>query len=312
MIANISPHSTVTHQRVSSNNTPRPSVQAPDEVVVYHWNRIIFAGILLVALIIAAVIAVNSLLEDETASISTEAASSESTIAGLEPSALPERAKEKVTEVSLEKPEIKPAANKVSEQIEEESVGETKELVADSTEKSQDVNITLAKPTQEKTKLNKEPSLASAVKPKTLAATSETASEIKPAQPIQNENTALMEASLFSDIETQVYSKNIKSFVLAERVKKKLPIGSIHDIRLDHNKIATVYAHSEADGLKDEILHYVWILNGKKIAKVRSGVWGDSWRSYSSKFINPQMKGDWKVELQNNKGEVLAASSFHY
>lgn len=273
--------------------------------MVYHWNRIIVAGILLIALIIAAVVAVNRQLEPATAENSNTVESSEQpALASQPPIETPKVAKEE----SLQEAAAKNISSETSEQQMPVTQTETKEVPSDIAEstKVDETQITQAK--QEKADSIQE-SVAITTKE---SPTKTTAPEIKPTQKAKKEKSIATDAPLFSNIETQVYSDKIKSFVLAERVKKKLPIGSIDDIRLDHNKIATVYAHSEADGLKDEILHYVWILNGKKIARVKSGVWGNSWRSYSSKFINPQMKGDWKVELQNNKGEVLAASSFHY
>ncbi|MFT7052992.1 MAG: hypothetical protein ACJAU1_000543, partial [Psychromonas sp.] len=95
-------------------------------------------------------------------------------------------------------------------------------------------------------------------------------------------------------------------------VQDNEPIGTINDIHFDDNNIATVYAYSDVTAFKDQTLYYQWSLDGKKIAKIRVYVRGDRWRSYSSKFIQPHMHGEWKVELQNQAGENLAINQFRY
>ncbi|MFT6986978.1 MAG: hypothetical protein ACJAT7_002828 [Psychromonas sp.] len=117
---------------------------------------------------------------------------------------------------------------------------------------------------------------------------------------------------IFTAVDTTVFSAHIKRFVISKAVISKEPVGSIDDIVFDANNIATVYAYSDAVGLKDKTLYYKWSLDGKAIAKVKVGVWSNRWRSYSRKFIRPHMHGDWQVALFNGKGEMLAVHRFHY
>lgn len=297
-------HKAMSSLRISINHKTQTSVQAPDEVVTYHWNRIIIAGVLFLVLMIAAVMGVTRLLESQASGNLAIAATDATPSSASTPTDL--------NEVTEENTSNDPQP--VEQEI--ESTAEAAITETESTEVDDEPSIALEQSTSAPT-IEEQNAISEATK----AAADETIidtpiAESTVAKPEGEVSKTLesvaVDAPLFSDIDTKVYSEKIKSFVLANGVKKKLPVGSIDDIRLDHNNIATVYAHSEASGLKDEILHYVWILNGKKIAKVRSGVWANSWRSYSSKFINRQMKGDWKVELQNNKGDVLAASTFRY
>ncbi len=118
--------------------------------------------------------------------------------------------------------------------------------------------------------------------------------------------------ALFTQSRTAIFSPHIKRFVISKTVRNKEPVGSIKDIHFDHNNIATVYAYSDAIGLKDETLYYHWSLDGKAVAKVKVSVWSNRWRSYSSKFIRPNMQGEWKITLQNGKGETLAVNRFRY
>lgn len=118
--------------------------------------------------------------------------------------------------------------------------------------------------------------------------------------------------AVFTPVDTKIFSAHIKRFVISETVADKEPEGTISDIVFDANNIATVYAYSDAVGLKDEILYYNWSLNGQAIAKVKVGVWSNRWRSYSRKFIRPHMHGDWQIALENEKGEILAVNRFRY
>jgi hypothetical protein len=129
------------------------------------------------------------------------------------------------------------------------------------------------------------------------------------ALPKEQKNNA---PELFTQSEVKIFSKQIKRFVLAKTVRDKEPVGNINEINFDANNIATVYAYSHAVGLRDETLYYKWQLNGKKIAKVKVGVGSDRWRSYSRKYIQPQMHGNWSVTLENKQGEILAISRFQY
>ncbi|MBV1880339.1 MAG: DUF2914 domain-containing protein [Pseudomonadales bacterium] len=121
-----------------------------------------------------------------------------------------------------------------------------------------------------------------------------------------------LSSSPFQQTKSEIFSNHIKRFVISKRVKNNEPIGSISDIGFDHNNIATIYAYSDALNFKDQTLYYKWTLNGKKIATVPIGVWSNRWRSYSSKFIQPHMQGNWLVELQNAEGETLAMSQFQF
>lgn len=111
---------------------------------------------------------------------------------------------------------------------------------------------------------------------------------------------------------TVIHSSVVKRFVLVSGVKQREPVGSINTIFLDGNDIATAYVYSEVVGLKDKYLNYIWKKNGKEIAKVKVGVWGDSWRSYSRKYLNQKMRGNLSVELRTLDGKLLAETSFQF
>ena len=119
-------------------------------------------------------------------------------------------------------------------------------------------------------------------------------------------------AGLFSHSDTTIASSDIKRFVLAAAVRDKEPVGTLDDITLNRDNTATLYAYSEVVNRKDDTLRYVWTLNGKKVAEVKVPVWSNRWRSYSSKFVTENNKGEWRVELRDKGGKILASSDFSY
>ena len=123
------------------------------------------------------------------------------------------------------------------------------------------------------------------------------------------ENTA--NTAIFSQSDVEILSNNVTRFVIASSVIENEPIGKINNI-IFKNNIATVYAFSEVKNLKDSTLYYIWSVDGQQIAKVKLNINGNRWRSHSSKFIQPTMHGQWKVELQNGKDEILAVNRFTY
>ena len=125
---------------------------------------------------------------------------------------------------------------------------------------------------------------------------------------IKQEN--IITEAIFKQYKSEIFSENIKRFVIAKKIANKEPLGAIDEINFDTNNIATVYAYSVSSGLKDQILYYRWTLNGKTLAKVSVAVGANRWRSYSSKFIQPQMHGEWQVLLENKQGEILASNQF--
>jgi hypothetical protein len=118
--------------------------------------------------------------------------------------------------------------------------------------------------------------------------------------------------TLFTQFSSDIFSDKVKRFIISSSVNKNEPTGTIHDIVFDNNNLATVYAFSDVSHLKDTTLYYIWTLDGENVAKIKVKVGSSRWRSYSRKFIQPNMHGEWKVELQNGEGVKLASSVFYY
>ncbi|ABM02682.1 hypothetical protein Ping_0839 [Psychromonas ingrahamii 37] len=154
------------------------------------------------------------------------------------------------------------------------------------------------------------PSAVRTVKP-AATETKTIPAEITLIKPAVSEKKSISER-LFTQSLKKSFSDNVIRFVISQAVEGNEPIGTIDKVHFDSNNIATVYAYSDVNGLKDQTLYYQWSLNGKNIAKIKVEVGANRWRSYSSKFIQPDMHGEWKVELQNHTGENLAINQFSY
>lgn len=57
-------------------------------------------------------------------------------------------------------------------------------------------------------------------------------------------------------------------------------------------------------------IQHVWIRGSDEMAAVSLTLGGSPWRTYSSKNIQPDWTGQWRVEVRDAGGNVLATKSF--
>jgi len=107
-----------------------------------------------------------------------------------------------------------------------------------------------------------------------------------------------------------IVSDAVQRFSLAPSVVDNEPRGRLEEIRPGAGGIARVAAFSEVHGLDGETLHYVWFHQGREVARVRVPVRAGRWRSHSSKRVGTDELGEWRVELQDSGGAVLARIDF--
>jgi len=60
----------------------------------------------------------------------------------------------------------------------------------------------------------------------------------------------------------------------------------------------------------DTSVDHVWIYQGKEMARVSLPVRSAKWRTYSSKRIVPEWKGDWEVRVIDSTGQELTTTYF--
>ncbi|TNC81814.1 MAG: hypothetical protein C9356_06665 [Oleiphilus sp.] len=86
------------------------------------------------------------------------------------------------------------------------------------------------------------------------------------------------------------------------------PLG--YNIAMSEQGIIKVILYTEMQGLQKSVLYHDWYLGDKRQARVRIPVNVAQQNSYSSKFINHQMLGDWSVKIVDEQGELYAQASF--
>ena len=122
---------------------------------------------------------------------------------------------------------------------------------------------------------------------------------------LQDPENGMIRASRVS-----IVSVAVRRFSLAPSVVDNEPRGSLEEIRPDAAGVARVAAFSEVHGIGGETLHYVWFHQGREAARVRVPVRAGRWRSHSTKRVGEDETGEWRVELQDSQGAVLARIDF--
>jgi hypothetical protein len=116
----------------------------------------------------------------------------------------------------------------------------------------------------------------------------------------------------FRAARSDIASSAVKRFVLARSVEGNEPRGGLDDITPDAKGVVEVSSFSEVTGLEGKVLEYRWLHEGERVLRIRVPVGAERWRSHASKRLYPSMKGDWRVELRDAKGNLLASAEFVY
>lgn len=95
---------------------------------------------------------------------------------------------------------------------------------------------------------------------------------------------------------------------IAPRVREREPVGAGE--RFPPN-IGKVYCFTEiATGELPVSIRHAWYFGDEPVASITLSVRESSWRTWSSKVIDPSQKGRWRVEVLAPGGETLARREF--
>ena len=103
-------------------------------------------------------------------------------------------------------------------------------------------------------------------------------------------------------------SFTVSRLVIAGSIEDREPVGAVNAFSSSTEK---VYCFLEAKDIQEETtVSFVWYYRDKKTATVKLPV-GKSprWRTYSSKKLDGRT-GEWNVELQDARGNVLDSVIF--
>ena len=97
----------------------------------------------------------------------------------------------------------------------------------------------------------------------------------------------------------------VDKLVIASSVENRTPQGEAATFPGD-TKNVFAWTRITAESVPAKIKH-VYYADGKKVAEVELAINGSPYRVWSSKLVKP---GNWKVEIQDEAGTVLASSEF--
>lgn len=81
-------------------------------------------------------------------------------------------------------------------------------------------------------------------------------------------------------------------------------------VHMGDDDLIKVYYFNELKGLKGHTVYHDWYLGDQRMARVSIDAYLDQMRASSSKNINRSMLGDWRVKTVTDEGDVLATGRF--
>ena len=111
--------------------------------------------------------------------------------------------------------------------------------------------------------------------------------------------------SLSAEVE---HPLTIKKGLVATAVENRLPQGVGQEFPAT---VGTHYCFTAVGGAKTETSNsHTWYYQDKRVAAVVLPVRSILWRTWSSKTIIPEWRGDWKIEVTTEDGILLTTIPF--
>lgn len=86
--------------------------------------------------------------------------------------------------------------------------------------------------------------------------------------------------------------------------------GAAKRVALPKRGILKMELHASLTAVQSQTLYHQWLRNGKPQAKITITATTPTHESYSSKYINQQMRGAWQARVMDASGKVLAQADF--
>jgi hypothetical protein len=100
----------------------------------------------------------------------------------------------------------------------------------------------------------------------------------------------------------------VEDISICTAIENKQPAGIDSVFSSD---VGQLYCYTQLTSVQDTaVISHVWIHNNEVRASVQLTLKAAKWRTWSSKRIVPEWTGDWRVEVQNEAGELLAKKTF--
>lgn len=100
----------------------------------------------------------------------------------------------------------------------------------------------------------------------------------------------------------------VEQIDICTAIENRIPVGA--DTAFAAN-VGQLYCFTKLNSAQDTtVIKHVWFYNNRQMAEVDLTMKAKSWRTWSSKTIAPEWKGDWQVEIQNAAGDIIDKKSF--
>ena len=94
--------------------------------------------------------------------------------------------------------------------------------------------------------------------------------------------------------------------VIARSVADRMPVDTASTFQADVGRVA---CWARISGAAGTTIHLVWMHGGQEF-QVPMQIGGSPWRVWSTKEMQSDWTGDWRVEARSETGTVLATRSF--
>jgi len=114
---------------------------------------------------------------------------------------------------------------------------------------------------------------------------------------------------LFSGSEIHAQgSLKVEQIAIAVAVEDRQPIG-VSDVFAD--TVGTLYCYTEIRGMgQSTTISQVWYYGENRMAEVKLNVRGYRWRTWSTKVMQVEWTGDWRVDVVSENGKILKSKRF--
>ncbi|NIR59260.1 MAG: DUF2914 domain-containing protein [Gammaproteobacteria bacterium] len=86
----------------------------------------------------------------------------------------------------------------------------------------------------------------------------------------------------------------------------------VDEIARLQNNVEQIYYFTELRDMKGQQVTHRWLHEGEVMAEVDFEIGGPRWRTWSKKTLVSGWTGEWRVQVINETGEVLAEDAFQY
>ncbi|MBN2644354.1 MAG: DUF2914 domain-containing protein [Desulfuromonadaceae bacterium] len=107
---------------------------------------------------------------------------------------------------------------------------------------------------------------------------------------------------------SSVAALEIADAVMTTDIRQRAPVDAINSVAAPADKL---YCYTRVVGaLEDTWISHVWYYEDQEVARVRLPVSSTNWRTWSSKRILPDWRGQWRVEVLDAADEPLLLVPF--